>query len=74
MIMATNGALVEPIAEGVVCYIQCGSQEVFRYCQEQGYDRIFQEVGAIFVEPSCGACSDTISGCCTDSTMITFSS
>jgi 3-isopropylmalate/(R)-2-methylmalate dehydratase large subunit len=46
----------ERVAEGVRCYIQCGSQEVFRYCQEQGYDRIFRDVGATFVEPSCGAC------------------
>jgi 3-isopropylmalate/(R)-2-methylmalate dehydratase large subunit len=37
-------------------YIQCGSQEVFRYCQERGYDRVFQAVGATFIEPSCGAC------------------
>ena len=46
----------EKVAQGVRCYIQCGSQEVFRYCQEQGYDRIFADVGAIFIEPSCGAC------------------
>ncbi len=46
----------ERVAEGVRCYIQCGSQEVFRYCQERGYDRIFRDVGATFVEPSCGAC------------------
>jgi 3-isopropylmalate/(R)-2-methylmalate dehydratase large subunit len=46
----------ERVAEGVRCYIQCGSQEVFRYCQEQGYDEVFREVGATFVEPSCGAC------------------
>ena len=46
----------ERVADGVRCYIQCGSQEVFRYCQEQGYDRIFRDVGATFVEPSCGAC------------------
>jgi 3-isopropylmalate/(R)-2-methylmalate dehydratase large subunit len=37
-------------------YIQCGSREVFEYCQEQGYDDVFAKVGAIFVEPSCGAC------------------
>ncbi|MGH7665263.1 MAG: aconitase family protein [Gemmatimonadaceae bacterium] len=37
-------------------YIQCGSREVFLYCQERGYDRIFADVGATFVEPSCGAC------------------
>jgi len=46
----------ERVAEGVRCYIQCGSQEVFRYCQEQGYDEVFRDVGATFVEPSCGAC------------------
>ena len=37
-------------------YIQCGSREVFEYCREQGYDEVFANVGAIFVEPSCGAC------------------
>ena len=37
-------------------YIQCGSREVFEYCQARGYDEVFANVGAIFVEPSCGAC------------------
>ena len=46
----------QKVAEGVQCFIQCGSQDVFRYCQDQGYDRVFAEVGAIFIEPSCGAC------------------
>ena len=40
----------------VTTYIQCGSREVFLYCRERGYDRVFADVGAIFVEPSCGAC------------------
>jgi len=44
------------IAPGVRCYIQCGSQEVLRYCQTQGYDKVFAAVGATFIEPSCGAC------------------
>ncbi len=44
------------IASGVRCYIQCGSQDVFRYCQSRGYDRVFAQVGATFIEPSCGAC------------------
>ncbi|MDQ6830627.1 MAG: aconitase family protein [Gemmatimonadota bacterium] len=46
----------ERVAEGVRCFIQCGSREVFQYCQTQGYDVIFADVGATFVEPSCGAC------------------
>jgi 3-benzylmalate isomerase len=44
------------IPSGVRCYIQCGSQDVFRYCQAQGYDQLFAQVGATFIEPSCGAC------------------
>jgi 3-isopropylmalate/(R)-2-methylmalate dehydratase large subunit len=42
--------------EHVQLYIQCGSQEVYQYCQERGYDRVFEAVGATFIEPSCGAC------------------
>jgi 3-isopropylmalate/(R)-2-methylmalate dehydratase large subunit len=33
-----------------------GSQEVKRYCEEQGYLDVFREIGAEFIEPSCGAC------------------
>ncbi len=40
----------------VRCYIQCGSLEVRRYCEEQGYLDLFEKVGAEFIEPGCGAC------------------
>ncbi|HUF26356.1 MAG TPA: aconitase family protein [Gemmatimonadaceae bacterium] len=46
----------ERVAQRVTCFIQCGSQEVFAYCRERGYDRIFEAVGARLIEPSCGAC------------------
>ncbi|MGE5760010.1 MAG: aconitase family protein [Gemmatimonadota bacterium] len=46
----------ERVAPGVRFFIQCGSQDVKRYCEEQGYLDIFQRVGARFLEPSCGAC------------------
>ena len=46
----------EKVAEGVRCFIQCGSQEVFAYCRAQGYDEVFAAVGATLIEPSCGAC------------------
>ncbi|HEV7703153.1 MAG TPA: aconitase family protein, partial [Gemmatimonadaceae bacterium] len=46
----------EKVAEGVRCFIQCGSQEVFAYCRERGYDEVFASVGATLIEPSCGAC------------------
>jgi 3-isopropylmalate/(R)-2-methylmalate dehydratase large subunit len=61
------------IPAGVRCYIQCGSQEVFRYCQARGYDRIFAQVGATFIEPSCGACINAGPGVSTSKDEVTIS-
>ncbi|CAN5721766.1 hypothetical protein BH23GEM5_BH23GEM5_03170 [soil metagenome] len=57
----------------VQLYIQCGSQEVYRYCQEQGYDRVFEAVGATFIEPSCGACINAGPGVSRKPTDVTVS-
>ena len=46
----------ERVAPWVRFYIQCGSQDVKRYCEERGYLELFRAVGATFLEPSCGAC------------------
>ncbi len=46
----------ERVAPGVRFFIQCGSQDVKRYCEERGYLDVFRRVGAQFLEPSCGAC------------------
>src|SRR5207245_6966500 len=46
----------ERVAPWVRFFIQCGSQDVKRYCEEQGYLDLFGKVGATFLEPSCGAC------------------
>jgi 3-isopropylmalate/(R)-2-methylmalate dehydratase large subunit len=46
----------ERVAPGVRFFIQCGSQDVKRYCEERGYLDVFKQVGAQFLEPSCGAC------------------
>jgi 3-isopropylmalate/(R)-2-methylmalate dehydratase large subunit len=59
--------------EHVQFYIQCGSQEVYAYCQEQGYDRIFESVGATFIEPSCGACINAGPGVSRKPTDVTIS-
>ncbi|HKG23617.1 MAG TPA: aconitase family protein [Blastocatellia bacterium] len=40
----------------VRCFVQFGSTEVRRHCEERGYLDIFREVGAQVIEPSCGAC------------------
>lgn len=61
------------VAEGVTCYIQCGSREVFEYCREKGYDRVFADVGAVFIEPSCGACINAGPGVSRKPTDVTIS-
>jgi len=44
------------VAPDVQCFIQYGSDAIRRYAEEQGYDRVFAEVGATTLAPSCGAC------------------
>ena len=44
------------VAASCKFYIQFGSQETREYCVRKGYLDIFKRVGAIVIEPSCGAC------------------
>jgi len=57
----------------VRCYIQCGSQEVKRYCEERGYLQVFRDVGAEFIEPGCGACINAGPGVSYDRDTVTIS-
>lgn len=57
----------------VRCFVQCGSQEVKRYCEESGYLDVFRSVGAVFVEPSCGACINAGPGVSYDRETVTIS-
>jgi 3-isopropylmalate/(R)-2-methylmalate dehydratase large subunit len=61
------------VAEGVTCIVQCGSQEVKRYCEERGYLDVFRGVGAQFIEPSCGACINAGPGVSYDKDTVTIS-
>ena len=61
------------VAPGVQCFIQCGSREVFEYCRAMGYDRVFADVGATFIEPSCGACINAGPGVSRKPTDVTIS-
>ena len=63
----------EKVYAGVKCFIQCGSQEVKRYCEKQGYLEIFREAGAEFIEPSCGACINAGPGVSYDRETVTIS-
>ena len=63
----------ERVHADVKCFIQVGSQEVRRYCEEQGYLDVFREVGAEFIEPSCGACINAGPGVSYDPETVTVS-
>jgi len=61
------------VPAGVQCFIQSGSQEVKRYCEERGYLEVFRAVGAEFIEPSCGACINAGPGVSYDRETVTVS-
>ncbi|MCI0651406.1 MAG: aconitase family protein [Planctomycetes bacterium] len=61
------------VAPGVSFYLQFGSQEVKEYCRERGYLDIFERVGAIVIEPSCGACINAGPGVSTRKDQVTIS-
>jgi len=63
----------ERVAPWVRFYIQCGSQDVKHYCEEQGYLELFRKVGATFLEPSCGACINAGPGVSTTRDEVTIS-
>ena len=55
-VFAAARAAGQQVADGVRCYVQCGSQDVWEYCVARGYDQLFADVGATLIAPSCGAC------------------
>lgn len=61
------------VADGVTFWIQYGSQEVRRYCEEKGYIEIFERAGAKTIEPSCGACINAGPGVSTRRDQVTIS-
>ena len=63
----------DKIAEHVHCLIQFGSQEVKKYCVEQGHIEVFEEVGVDIIEPSCGACINAGPGVSYDKKTVTIS-
>jgi 3-isopropylmalate/(R)-2-methylmalate dehydratase large subunit len=63
----------ERVHSDVKCFIQCGSQEVKRYCEENGYLEIFRDADAEFIEPSCGACINAGPGVSYDRETVTVS-
>ena len=61
------------VAEGVVFYIQFGSDEVREWCRERGYLDLFERAGVRLLEPGCGACINAGPGVSTRPDQVTVS-
>jgi 3-isopropylmalate/(R)-2-methylmalate dehydratase large subunit len=61
------------VADGVTFWIQFGSQDVKRYCEEKGYLALFERAGAKTIDPSCGACINAGPGVSTRRDQVTVS-
>jgi 3-isopropylmalate/(R)-2-methylmalate dehydratase large subunit len=62
------------IPPGTRLFIQCGSQDVERYCEEAGHLALFRRAGAEIVPPSCGACINAGPGVSRSRDEVTISS
>jgi len=61
------------LAAGTRLYLQFGTVDVQRYCEQMGYTKTFQEIGAEIVMPGCGACANCGPGQSTHADEVTIS-
>ncbi|SAK77253.1 aconitase family protein [Caballeronia ptereochthonis] len=61
------------VPDGVKLYLQFGTQDVRDYCTARGYVEAFERVGAILLQPSCGACANCGPGSSTDAAQVSIS-
>jgi 3-isopropylmalate/(R)-2-methylmalate dehydratase large subunit len=61
------------VPPGVKLYLQYGTTAVRDYCLAKGYDKTFAAVGAVMLQPSCGACANCGPGSSTDAAQVTVS-
>lgn len=57
----------------VKLYLQFGTSDVRDYCVQRGYIDAFEQVGAILLQPSCGACANCGPGSSVDASQVTIS-
>ncbi|WP_257308216.1 aconitase family protein [Geothrix fuzhouensis] len=69
-VAATEGRRVP---EGVQFFVQCGSEDVRRFAQAQGWIAAFEAVGAVVLGSSCGACINAGPGVSTRPDQVTIS-
>jgi 3-isopropylmalate/(R)-2-methylmalate dehydratase large subunit len=65
-----QGLMVPPT---VKLYLQYGTTAVRDYCIAKGYAKTFEAVGAVMLQPSCGACANCGPGSSTDTGQVTVS-
>ncbi|WP_322051996.1 aconitase family protein [Paraburkholderia bannensis] len=61
------------VPEHVRLYLQFGTSDVRDYCEQRGYLAAFEQVGAILLQPSCGACANCGPGASTQADEVTIS-
>lgn len=61
------------VANGVKLYIQLGSMAVRHYADQRGYLRVFEQAGAVVLEPACGACIGSGPGISSSADEVTVS-
>jgi 3-isopropylmalate/(R)-2-methylmalate dehydratase large subunit len=61
------------VAPGVALFLQFGTTAVRDHCMAQGHFPVFEQVGARFLQPSCGACANCGPGSSTQAEQVTVS-
>jgi 3-isopropylmalate/(R)-2-methylmalate dehydratase large subunit len=61
------------VPQNVRLYLQFGTSDVRDYCERRGYLQAFERVGAILLQPSCGACANCGPGSSTQPHEVTIS-
>ncbi|MES2937157.1 MAG: aconitase family protein [Pseudomonadota bacterium] len=61
------------VPQSVSLFLQFGTQDVKRYCEEKNMLPVFQEAGAEMLMPGCGACANCGPGSSTSTEQVTVS-
>ncbi|MGU7774728.1 aconitase family protein [Burkholderia sp. MR1-5-21] len=61
------------VPSDVKLYLQFGTSDVRDYCVRRGYIDAFERVGAILLQPSCGACANCGPGASIHASQVTIS-
>lgn len=61
------------VPDGVQFFVQCGSEDVRRFAEAQGWIAAFEAIGAVVLGSSCGACINAGPGVSADPDQVTIS-